>query len=121
MAVSTGAGLMLVDADSGQKFRQFTTDPRHFYGLAFSPDGRTLAGPAHRPLDSTKPPEVERADRIGVNLWDLATGASLAVLPTEGMMPRHCGFTPDGKSAIVVAERRQRLNFLDPMTMKVTQ
>jgi YVTN family beta-propeller protein len=35
--------------------------------------------------------------------------------------PYNMYFTPDGKSAIVVAESRQRLDFRDPQTMKLQQ
>jgi RNA polymerase sigma factor (sigma-70 family) len=119
LAVSTGAGLLIVDAVVGQMTKRLTSDPRTFYGLAFSPDSRTLAAPAYRALGSTKPKEITpemRADRIGVTLWDAGTGTSIATLPTEGMMPRHCGFTPDGKSLVVfgfVSNGRHRLMRFD--------
>ena len=34
--------------------------------------------------------------------------------------PYNMYFTPDGKSAIIVAEARKRLDFLDPQTMAAT-
>ena len=62
-------------------------------------------------------------------LWVLNNEASTVtpIDPVTGMEgtpvhvddPYNMYFTPDGKSAIVVAERRQRLDFRDPQTMKL--
>jgi YVTN family beta-propeller protein len=46
---------------------------------------------------------------------DPATGARGKTIPVED--PYNMYYTPDGKYAIVVAERKQKLNFLDPLTM----
>jgi YVTN family beta-propeller protein len=64
-------------------------------------------------------------------LWVLNNEASTVtpIDPVTGMEgkpvhvddPYNMYFTPDGKSAIVVAERRQRLDFRDPQTMKLQQ
>jgi DNA-binding beta-propeller fold protein YncE len=48
---------------------------------------------------------------------DPATGARGKTIPVED--PYNMYYTPDGKFAIVVAERKQKLNFLDPLTMKL--
>jgi YVTN family beta-propeller protein len=48
---------------------------------------------------------------------DPATGKPGATIPVED--PYNMYYTPDGKFAIVVAERKQKLNFLDPQTMKL--
>ena len=48
---------------------------------------------------------------------DPATGKRGDTIPVED--PYNMYYTPDGKYAIVVAERKQKLNFLDPQTMKV--
>jgi YVTN family beta-propeller protein len=48
---------------------------------------------------------------------DPATGARGKTIPVED--PYNMYYTPDGKFAIVVAERKQKLNFLDPRTMTV--
>jgi len=50
---------------------------------------------------------------------DPATGKRGATIPVED--PYNMYYTPDGKYAIVVAERKQKLNFLDPQTMKLVQ
>jgi YVTN family beta-propeller protein len=64
-------------------------------------------------------------------LWVLNNEASTVtpIEPVTGMEgapvhvddPYNMYFTPDGKSAIVVAERRQRLDFRDPRTMQLQQ
>jgi YVTN family beta-propeller protein len=48
---------------------------------------------------------------------DPATGKPLGTIPVKD--PYNMYYTPDGKYAIVVAERRQRLNFLDVDGMKL--
>jgi len=48
---------------------------------------------------------------------DPMTGKPGATIPVED--PYNMYYTPDGKFAIVVAERKQKLNFLDPQTMKL--
>src|SRR5271165_6989944 len=48
---------------------------------------------------------------------DPSTGKRGTTIPVED--PYNMYYTPDGKFAIVVAERKQKLNFLDPQTMKV--
>lgn len=50
---------------------------------------------------------------------DPATGARGKTIPVED--PYNMYYTPDGKFAIVVAERKQKLNFLDPFTMKLVE
>jgi len=50
---------------------------------------------------------------------DPATGAHGKTIPVED--PYNMYYTPDGKFAIVVAERKQKLNFLDPMTMTLIE
>jgi YVTN family beta-propeller protein len=50
---------------------------------------------------------------------DPATGARGKTIPVED--PYNMYYTPDGKFAIVVAERKQKLNFLDPETMKLVE
>jgi YVTN family beta-propeller protein len=50
---------------------------------------------------------------------DPATGKRGVTIPVED--PYNMYYTPDGKFAIVVAERKQKLNFLDPQSMKLIQ
>jgi YVTN family beta-propeller protein len=50
---------------------------------------------------------------------DPATGKPGSTIPVED--PYNMYYTPDGRYAIVVAERKQKLNFLDPQTMKLVE
>ena len=50
---------------------------------------------------------------------DPKTGKPVQDIPVDD--PYNLYFTPDGKSAIVVAERRKRLDFRDPQTMALQQ
>jgi YVTN family beta-propeller protein len=50
---------------------------------------------------------------------DPATGKPGATIHVED--PYNMYYTPDGKYAIVVAERMQKLNFLDPQSMKLIE
>jgi YVTN family beta-propeller protein len=50
---------------------------------------------------------------------DPKTGKPGQAIPVDD--PYNLYFTPDGKSAIVVAERRKRLDFRDPQTMALQQ
>ncbi|MFN7918463.1 MAG: hypothetical protein U0Q16_00110 [Bryobacteraceae bacterium] len=50
---------------------------------------------------------------------DPATGKKIKTLPIED--PYNLYFTPDGKFAIVVAERMRRLDFRDRKTMKIVE
>jgi YVTN family beta-propeller protein len=50
---------------------------------------------------------------------DPRTGKPGATIPVDD--PYNLYFTPDGRSAIVVAERRKRLDFRDPQTMTLQQ
>src|SRR6185503_5940346 len=48
---------------------------------------------------------------------DAATGEAGAPVPVDD--PYNLYFTPDGRSAIVVAEAHRRLDFRDPQTMEL--
>src|SRR3954465_12622084 len=50
---------------------------------------------------------------------DPATGKMGKTIPVKD--PYNMYYTPDGRFAIVVAEREMRLNFLDPATMKLVE
>ena len=50
---------------------------------------------------------------------DPKTGKPASAIPVDD--PYNLYFTPDGRSAIVVAERRKRLDFRDPHTMALQQ
>jgi YVTN family beta-propeller protein len=58
---------------------------------------------------------AERTDDGSLTPIDPRTGKPGAAIPVDD--PYNMYFTPDGKSAIVVAEARHRLDFRDPKTM----
>ncbi|MFP5393796.1 MAG: YncE family protein [Gammaproteobacteria bacterium] len=59
----------------------------------------------------------ERTDNGSLTPIDPRTGKPGAAVEVDD--PYNMYYTPDGKSAIVVAEARKRLDFRDPKTMKV--
>jgi YVTN family beta-propeller protein len=58
---------------------------------------------------------AERTDKGSLTPVDPATGRPGTAVPVDD--PYNLYFTPDGQSAIVVAEARKRLDFRDPKTM----
>jgi len=58
---------------------------------------------------------AERSNNGSLTPIDPRTGKTGAAIPVDD--PYNMYFTPDGKSAIVVAEARHRLDFRDPRTM----
>src|SRR5450830_1366357 len=60
---------------------------------------------------------AERTDKGSLTPVDPLTGKPGKEVPVDD--PYNMYFTPDGKSAIVVAEARHRLDFRDPKTMAV--
>ncbi len=58
---------------------------------------------------------AERSNKGSLTPIDPRTGKSGTAIPVDD--PYNMYFTPDGKSAIVVAEARHRLDFRDPKTM----
>ena len=86
--------LRLWDMATGQLVREFGSHP--WPGLAFSPDGRTLAGfGTNQPGVTENRPFIDR-----VSLWDLDTGQELNSW-TGHVGGAYCGtFTSDGKTLI---------------------
>jgi YVTN family beta-propeller protein len=60
---------------------------------------------------------AERTDKGSLTPIDPKTGKPGAAIPVDD--PYNMYFSPDGKSAIVVAEAMKRLDFRDPKTMKL--
>ncbi|MFZ6864382.1 hypothetical protein ACO0K7_17260 [Undibacterium sp. Ji67W] len=60
---------------------------------------------------------AERLDSGSLTPIDPRTGKSSKAVPVDD--PYNLYFTPDGKSAIVVAEAKHRLDFRDPHTMAI--
>ena len=92
-------------------------DPRTFKIVDHFPVGRQPQHviPSVRPED---PVGVERPRRH-VTRIDPATGQKGDTVAVKD--PYNMYFTPDGRYAIVVAERMRRLDFRDPLTMKLVE
>lgn len=66
-------------------------------GIAFSRDGSLLAVSLWRVI---KLPNGQRAEMVGIEVWELATLSRVARLETEGRETAHLAFTPDGRYLI---------------------
>lgn len=93
-----GRGVVTWDWRSGRELALFRRPPRpgdppsnltFGLGIAYSPDGKTLAGPN----------EDQGPDQSSILLWDVATGTSEGVGP-PGSPATHLAFTPDGRSLL---------------------
>jgi YVTN family beta-propeller protein len=90
-------------------------DPHSFKVIDTFPVGRL---PQHvTPSYDLKTLWVLNDEGNSVTAIDPATGKPGRTLPVDD--PYNMYFTPDGRYAIVVAERLQRLDFRDPQTMKL--
>jgi WD40 repeat protein len=78
--------IRLWDTESGKLIRALIGHSSYVYGLAFSPDGNTLASGGS--FDST------------VRLWDVRSGLPLKVLKGHPAWVAHVAWSPDGKTII---------------------
>ncbi|MCG9132793.1 T9SS type A sorting domain-containing protein [Candidatus Poribacteria bacterium] len=82
IAVASSIGIWIYDAQSYQEIDLFTEHSESVEGVAFSPDGQTLAG----------------ANRGGtVKLWDVNTGHLKATFKGSGKWLWNVAFSPDGQ------------------------
>jgi RNA polymerase sigma factor (sigma-70 family) len=89
----------LWDVAGGKEVRRFVGGRGGLRTLAFSPDGKTLAG---------------GGDTNGrLRLWDVATGKERHALPADGPHIRSVAFAPDGQT---VAAAGRSIRLYDPAT-----
>jgi WD40 repeat protein len=89
----------LWDIASGKEVRRFVGGRGGLRSLAFSPDGKTLAG---------------GGDSDGrFRLWDVTTGKERHAPPADGTRIRSIAFTPDGRT---VAAAGRSIRLYDPAT-----
>jgi WD40 repeat protein len=101
LAVGAGDRIFLWDVKTGKLRHTLRGHKNAVYGLAFSPDGRTLASSsAYFGAGSIDPKPNAEAD--DVRLWDVDTGASLGTIPVGVKKIPAVAFSPDGSALAAV-------------------
>ncbi len=85
-----GAGFVLREAQTGELLRRLHTPASEPYALAFSPDGRTVAGTVQ---------DWSKRDH-GVFVWELASGLVRSRLTGYRSPPGCVAFSPDGTQLV---------------------
>jgi eukaryotic-like serine/threonine-protein kinase len=104
LAVGTVSGIWLIEVSSGQRARHLS-QPGPVARLAFSADGRRLAGGARTGWGSES----------GMQLWDVSSGNSVGEFIVTGSLP-YFDFTPGDHALLVVDRSARRLSRIDPAT-----
>lgn len=96
VARSEGEKVLLWDVASGRLVRTFTGHTYPVRGVAFSRDGRALAGCS--PSDT-------------IRIWDVATGHTVRTIPSPAYAPQSnlLAFSPDGRILAAVTEDNVQL------------
>ncbi len=93
--------VQLWDAETRQLLRELHGGSRFNSGLAFSPDGSTIAA----------------ADAGGTKLWDTAAGELLGTFPCDGAFTMAMAFSPDGKT--IACGKSQCVRLFDVATRSI--
>lgn len=106
------------DTATGQHQRMLSRHKHWTVGLAFSPDGRTLAA-THTPEVGFGSPGTN--DSAAICLWDVASGRELRVLESSGhRMSTSPVFSPDGRTLAAAGANGCALSLWDVATGKFT-
>ena len=107
LAVGSNIGIWLYDVETGEEKSLFRGACRF---LAFSSDGRFLANSGAYDSDARK-----------VQLWEIATGREVLLLPDEYDIATALRFSSDGKTLVSVGSSGYLISILDIETGKVTR
>ena len=107
LAVGTDIGVWLYDVETGEEKSLFKGACRQ---LAFSPDGRFLANSGAYDSDARK-----------VQLWEIATGREVLLLPDEYDIATALRFSSNGQTLVSVGSSGYLISSLDIETGKVTR
>ena len=107
LAVGTNIGIWLYDVQTGEEKSLFKGACRF---LAFSPDGRFLANSGAYDSDARK-----------VQLWEIATGREVLLLPDGYDIATAFRFSSDGKTLVSVGSSGYAISSLDIETGEVTR
>jgi WD40 repeat protein/serine/threonine protein kinase len=110
LAVPNADVVVLFDARTGELVRTLTGQAARMYAVAFSPDGKHLAGAGWVG-------EWDKVRTCAVNVWNLTTGEATASIASDVGWPWSTGFSPDGKRLIIGGEKE--LEVRDASTGKV--
>jgi WD40 repeat protein len=102
LAAASESGLDLYEAQTGRKIRRLARTGRWLTSLAFSADGKLLAGATGGP---------------SLRLWDVAGGKELHMRPGHRERVTFARFLPDGKTALSV-DCNQQVSVWDMATGK---
>jgi RNA polymerase sigma factor (sigma-70 family) len=98
--------IYLLDAVAGKVVRRLPGHQRHAWGLAYFPDGKTLASIAF----------LDRA----IRLWDTTSGKELRAIHTQHQNgPMSLALAPDGKMLATGGEFDSTICLWDPATRKL--
>jgi WD40 repeat protein len=90
VAVKGGSIIQLREAATGKLVRELLGAGKYINALAWSPNGRTLAGGYHAP----------KGQGGTIHVWDAATGKEQRAIDTQGEVIQSLTFTGDGRKLI---------------------
>jgi WD40 repeat protein len=98
--------IRLLETESGKEVSRIQVSRFTHLGVAFAPDGKTLAWGAQSP----------GAEAGLVHLWDLATGKERRPLGRLSEAVKHVAFSANGKTFLTVEDAKEPLRFWETAT-----